>query len=464
MQAQGVDGGLVAGLVVAARRVLRGRALGELVAHGLKLLFDAVFTAQAQHGIPGFLGVFRYKAPAFVNVAELLFQRFRACLCLGQRGFRGHGACLGGATLSLQRLHLLVDREGQKAGLLVELDGCGQGVFGQGGKLLGGFFRGGAAGALQFNGGQRDAFQRAGSNVAIGCQAGQHFGSPALRAGHFANALSHLIQRPGRGARSVAAQREGLDVGVHLTRAHEGSGAHRSECSAGQRERVDERAQVAGNALDGLADAAVGILDLAALLDEHHPGRHAAGQAGDHIGHLHGKLAVGLAQQVGFHAGVAGLLGVLRHGLADVANAGRAATKLLEGIGHAHGLRVHPAHGLLDLGKLRLHGLSAREADLDADVAAAHARTALPGAPFLGLALAAPLRKGFVLQDLQLGQHFGHPGALHQAAHADEAFHAGVVQARGAVEAHAPLCAAGMEDGKRLLVLGPEEEHLLPAR
>ena len=331
--------------------------------------------ADAEHGVPSAFGCIAHKAPAFLKNAQAAFQRLGAFLRLGQGGVGGHRGGLSGAALGFQGLDLLVDREGQKAGLLVELQRGGQRFVAQCGKALGGFFRGGAAGALQFNGGQRDAFQRAGSNVAIGCQAGQHFGSPALRAGHFANALSHLIQRPSRGAGSVAAERERLDVGVHLAGAHESGGADCGECSAGHRERVDERAQVAGDALDGPADAAVGILDLAALLDEDHPGRHAAGQAGDHIGHLHGKLAVGLAQQVGFHAGIAGLLGVLRHGLAHGADAGRAVAKLLEGIGHAHGLRVHPPHGLLDLGKLRLNGLSAGKADLDADFAGGHAVT-----------------------------------------------------------------------------------------
>lgn len=84
------------------------------------------------------------------------------------------------------------------------------------------------------------------------------------------------------------------------------------------------------------------------------------------------------------------------------------------------------------------------------------------GALLCGLALAAPFLQGFGLKHLQLGQHVGQARARHQAAHADEGFHAGVVQPGGAAKAGAPLRAALDKQGEGVLVLGPEVKELRP--
>ena len=455
LQAQGVNGRLIGGSVAGQCGGLVGCAPGQRGLHISQLFLGAGLRGapQAQHEVPCAFGCVAHQTPAFLQQPKAAFQRLGAFLRLGQRGVGGHGGGFGGAALRLQGLDLFVHRQREETGLLVELQRGGQRFVAQCGKALGGFFRGGAAGALQFNGGQRDAFQRAGGDVTIGGQRGQHFSGTPLRAGHIPDALGHLIQRAGGGAGGVARERERLDVGVHLAGAQEGGGAQRGKPCGRQAQRADERAQEAAHAPNGVADAAVSVLDLPALLDEDHPRRHAAGQAGDHIGHLHGELAVGLAQQVGLHPGIARHLRVVAQGLA---HGGHGARHALGGLGH--------------LAQVCLYLGGTLNCDLDADVVGHAARPSLASQPTgRGWRLACGLLRGFALAPVgphvQGGALSGLDAAPDVAPGIKAALdvllvqvgaHARVVQPCGAGHADTPLCVDALPAFPCLHVVRPQ--------
>jgi hypothetical protein len=368
-----VDAGLVAGACSRQQGAGLGlEAVVELLAQVLEALLVGVFAAQAEHGVPGLFGEVLDAAPGALEVAQAGLQSLGALLDdVGIGGLRSGGG-VGLAALVGERADLRIDRFGEKVLGLVELDECVDGLFAQGGELLGQLVDRGAAGALHGDAGGGDALDAVAGDARRARELSQHLRGLAGGAGDAVDARGHLRELALGHADLVARERQRAGVGVDLLAALEGGDAQRRDGAGRQVDGGGQGGEIAAHALERFEHAAIRVLDLAALLDQHHVRRHAAAERGDDVRHLHRQVAVGLAQHVGLRVGLTGrgaqlLLHGLRGRLRGLhAGDGLGAQGLERGAGGA-GLRGGVLQRVGDLAQAAGHLGGAGELQADAD-------------------------------------------------------------------------------------------------
>ena len=255
--------------------------------------------AHVEDFVPGLFGSFAHAVPGTLQGSQvgLDFSLAGIHRC-GISALRDLGRFFL-LALFVKRTDLVVDAHRQVIHLVVERERRLQRVFGQGGKLLGRLGHGLAGGLLPQHRRGGVFLEVLGADLAGFCHFGKCGRARILRADNALHRPGHGVELVDRGARLVAAHHQRQAEFVHFL----------ATLVVGQRNPGRDRCQPAHHGhrgsdgaqhgLCGVANAMERILDLPALLDGHHPDRHAAGHAGDYIGHLHGQHTHGVGMLCG---------------------------------------------------------------------------------------------------------------------------------------------------------------------
>ena len=203
----------------------------------------------------------------------------------------------------LRGFDLGIGADRQVVHALVELDGCGQRVFGQVCEVLGDLFASQAKGFFGLDGGGGKFLQ---AGPPYPARRGQHAECSGGLAHVFAkartNGLGQGRQLAHAGPSGIARQHQRLAKLVGLFAALGISQGQHATRSRGHRERVDQAGHITAQRTGGIAHAPKHVFQLAALLQQDRERRLPALQAGDDVGELRGHAAHGSGGLLGAHA------------------------------------------------------------------------------------------------------------------------------------------------------------------